>query len=224
MPEVTAAELRRLRTLETRVVTVNETLEELRTKRKELQAELTATRRELRAMQGTASGTAKQVEELIAENSRLAGDLDRARADLDTIGDGAAKLRASNDKLKVSLEKAAAANKKATAEAKKAVQAQKRLEKQLATVSEQLEGDEPPEVTPDQLSELLGSFIDRVSGRTGLAIKGTNVNLRIGFSGRGGGSFVVPSVGVDASKLPELHDVQFDLIRRPADGVRSAEE
>ena len=97
---------------------------------------------------------------------------------------------------------------------------QTRLEKQLATVNEKLEGDEPPEVTPEQLSVLLGGFIDQIGGRTGLDVTGSKINLRVGFSGRGGGSFVVPSVGVDTSKLPELHDVQFELSRRPSDGLR----
>ena len=221
MPEITAAELRKLRTLETRVVTVNDTLDGVRAKRKELQSSLTSTRRELREVQRSEATADKQIADLIAENTRIAAELEEARSDLSVVTDEAAKLRESKGDLETSLGSATAKAKKATAEVKKAVRAQARLEKQLATVSAKLDGDEPSEVTPDQLSELLGGFIDQIGGRTGLDIKGTKINLRVGFSGRGGGSFVVPSLGVDTAKLPELHDVQFDLTRRPSDGLRN---
>lgn len=218
MPEIPAAELRKLRTLEKRVVTVNENLGEIREKRKELQSSLTATRRELREAQRGETAAAKQISELIAENARIAAELDATRSDLAAVTEEASKLRAGNGELESSLASSKAEAKAAAAAAKKATRSQERLEQQLRAANEKLDGTDPPEVTPDQLSELLGGFIDKVGGRTGLDLHGTKINLRVGFSGRGGGAFVVPSLGVDPSKLPELHDVQFDLSRRPSDG------
>jgi hypothetical protein len=213
MPEVSAAELRKLRALESRIVTANETLRDVRAKRNELRREATEARRELRDMKREATGLEEQVSALVAENARMAAELDASRQDLEVVTSEAATLRSRVDQLTGSLERTEARAQQAERLRGEADRARARLERQVATLNEKIEGGAPPELAPEQLSAVLGEFVDRVAGRTGLEVTGTRINLKVGFSGRGGGSIVVPSLGTDREQLPELHDVQLDLTR-----------
>ena len=87
-----------------------------------------------------------------------------------------------------------------------------RLAKQLDQTAAQLEGSEAAEVKPEQLSALLSDFVKGVGEQTGLRNAGTELNLKVGFTGRNGGGFVVPSAGADPDKFPELHDIKIELI------------
>lgn len=211
MPEVTAAELKKLRALESRIVSANETVGELREKRNELQAGLTAARREVRSANRDSASLRKQIDELVAENRRLATALEAAVGDLGRVGEEATALREQRAELRATLKTTRATVAEARKSATTAERARARLEKQLRAVTEQLKGVEPPEVTPEHLSELLQVFIKTVGRDTGLTLTSGRVNLKVGFSGRGGGTFVLPAVGVDASKIPELHEIQLDL-------------
>lgn len=213
MAEITAAELKKLRALESRIVSTNETLSEVRARRDKFRAEATAARRSLRETQREASKLEKQVTELVSENAQMADELEFASRDLAVISDEATSLRVRNDELTGALDAADAHATETQQKLGQAEQARAQLEKQLANLSEQIEGKEAPELTPEHLSQLLGDFVEKVGAQTGLEIGGTQLNLKVGFSGRGGGAFVIPTVGVDPATFPELHELNLNLTR-----------
>lgn len=211
MSEITAAELKKLRALESRIASTTETLSEVRAKRNEFRSEATEARRELRDSQRAEGKLEKQVSDLVAENAAMADELEVTRREHELIAQKASSVQARNDELTAALSVKTASEKLAQAQLRKTQRVQARLEKQLSILSEKIEGKEAPELTPDQLSGLLGGFIEKVRGQTGLEVTGTQLRLKVGFSGRGGGAFVVPTAGVDPATLPELHEIRIDL-------------
>jgi hypothetical protein len=211
MAEIGAAELRRLRGLEARIVTARDNLADVRARRDQYRSEAVAARRELREASRDRDRLETQVDELVAANAAMAEALERANADLTVVGAEAKELRAEGEVLRKKLDGAVAE----LAEARKLIKGgqedRARLEKQLDNATGQLKGEVPPELTPDQLSHLLGRFIDQVGSQTGLRLSGTRLNLKVGFTGRGGGSFVVPTADMDPKDLPGLQDIVLDL-------------
>lgn len=211
MAEVSAAELRRLRQLEDRIASTQDTLGEVRAKRDEARAEAQALRAQNRTLTRDTSKMNKQIQDLIEENARLATAGNAQIADLQLVTTRAEELSVENTKLTAELGDQSTALAAAVASLATTVKERELLSKQLVVANEQLDGGEAAEVNPEQLSELLSSFVSSVGKSTGLENVGTKLNLKVGFSGRGGGSFVVPSVGSDPDRFPELHELSIDL-------------
>ena len=186
MAEISAAELRRLKALEARIASTRDDLSTVRARRDQFRAEAVAARRELRATTRDRDKLEKQIDQLVEANAAMADELEQANKDLGVVGGDAAELRKANDALRSQLEAAKAELAEAAKRIKASDQDRARLKKQLGNATDQLEGKQPPELTPDQLSHLLGRFIDQVGAQTGLRLSGTRLNLKVGFTGRGG--------------------------------------
>lgn len=219
MAEVTAAELRKLRQLEERIVSANDMLASVRGARDEAREEAKALRattrakdREIRELQAELEKVKKQVGDLLDENALLGSNLEEVAADQLILTARAEELVTANESIAES-NKAAAAEVKELSKALKASTADRtRLSKQVDQLTAQLGEGEAPDLQPEQLSALLSDFVDGVGAQTGLRNVSTELNLKVGFTGRNGGSFVVPSAGADRDLFPELHNIKIELV------------
>lgn len=221
MVEISAAELKKLRALEGRLATSAENLTEVRARRDQYRAEAVEARRGLREADKRASDLSDRLDLLVAENARMADELASARSDLEAVGSEGAKLRTVNERLTAELAAAGDALADLRKQGARLQRERDGLAKQVSVLSDKVDGREPPELTSEQLSELLSGFVDTVGAQTGLHVSGTRLDLKVGFSGRGGGTFVVPAFGVDPDTLPQLHDVRLELTR---DGLSGPDE
>lgn len=221
MEEVSSSELRRLRQLEERIVSTNDTLSAVRLARDEARNEAKALRaagrekdKEIRDLVKQIESLSKQVDSLVQENGTLATELENNASDQKLLTTRAEGLTEENTALKTANE-ALTADSRALSKTISALTADRnRLTEQLQQVTAQLDGGEAVEVKPEQLSMLLSDFVKRIGEQTGLRNSGTELNLKVGFTGRNGGGFVVPSAGADVDKFPELHDIKIELTPR----------
>ncbi len=222
MPEITAAELRRLEALSDRIVRVNERRRTVMEERDAARSDVKQLRATVREMTGRASEQAKTIEELerkiadvIAANAAQASRLAVAERSAKQTGSAASKLADARDDLKNKL----AANK---AKLKEATEQVVTLQKKVGTLHKQvrvLEGqvaatDLPVFLPAEKVGELLDDFVTQFDVG-GLRITDGDVRLTVAFAGTGNGAaFVIPSTAAEKNDLP-LHTVNLKLGPRP---------
>lgn len=224
MPEVTAAELRRLEGLSARIVRADDRLrvtreqrDEAREEVKQLKArvrELERTNRDLiKSFESDASATSDQVDELIGENQRLADELSTAQKTADQVTTQAAKLATVRDDLKVQVADLKTESKALSSEVKTLTKSNTGLSTQLATATAQLETSEQPVfIAPDQVGGLLDDFVNKID-IGGLEVNEGDIRLNVAFAAAGDAAgFVIPSTAAD-DDLP-LHTINLNLVKR----------
>lgn len=218
MEEVSAAELRRLRRLEERIVSTNDTLADVRVARDAARNDAKALRatgrekdKEIRDLKRQVEQLEKQVSGMVDENGSLSSVLADLEADQARVIERAEALVAENAALTAARDSLSQDFSAAEVTLGELTADRNRLSKQLDQAIAQIEGDEAPEIQPDQLSAVLSDFVAGIGAQTGLRNVGTELNLKVGFTGRNGGGFVVPSAGSDRDKFPELHNVKIEL-------------
>ena len=230
MAQVTEAELRKLRQLEERIVSANDMLASVRGARDEARSEAKALRattrakdKDIRELRAALEKTNKQVGDLIAENALLNSNLEEVSTDQLILTARSEGLVTQNQNLVELNESATAEVKKLSKALKESNAAQGRLSKQVDQLTSQLGDGEAPVLQPAQLSALLSEFVGVVGAQTGLRNVSTELNLKVGFTGRNGGSFVVPSAGTDRDLLPELHNIKIELVPSSVEATEQAD-
>jgi chromosome segregation ATPase len=223
MPDITSAELNRLKQLGERIDRVSGDRDALRAERKQLKAEVAALKgraRELekdlgklKAAGDEATDTLEErVSALVVENREQAKLLRQAQRDTERLVTAAEKLRTSNEALKASEKELRAANRQLTQQVTRLDRESANLTNRLKAARLKLEGKGiPVELDASEVAEILDDFVGQLRLRSsGLVTQGSEIKLKVAFGARG---FVVPTAGMASEDLPELHEIRLDLGR-----------
>lgn len=222
MPEVSAQDLRRLRTLEQRLEKVQDERRSFGAERRELRGRATASERAARAAEANTAEVEGRLEALLVENARLA-------ARLDDISSDAVKLRAAGMKLREQLDDARKAVREGAAEAKRLAKASQKAEAEASRLGERLKLAEAqlrtktttPVLPAREVAKLIDDFVEEIGGGLpGLGVREGEIRLNVAFGkvGRATG-FVVPSADAPPDVRKNLHEVavRFDRSRELVD-------
>jgi chromosome segregation ATPase len=209
MAEITARELRRLQSLDTRL---KKALEDKRA----VEREVDALRRTVQDAESSNREAADRLDALVAENRQLASELESALADLKTAGLVASGAEAKIRDAQQAADKSRAEAAEAQAVAKKFSAQVKKLSERLQQAEAQLAGKGvDPVVPPERVSELIAGFVDDLRvGLGGLQIQGGEMRLKVGVAlvdGRPG--FVVPTPSSSEATINSLHEVALRFAR-----------
>jgi len=222
MPEITAAELRRLAALSDRIVRVDErrrTVMEERDAARNEAKQLRAVIRELTGRSREHSRTIEELEErvagLVAANADQANRLVAADRTAQQATSAAAKLADARDELTGKLAADRAKLKQTTKELVALRKSAGTLQKQVTMLEGQLAATDLPVFLPaDKVGELLDDFVSQFDVG-GLHITDGDVRLNVAFAGAGQGvAFVIPSTAAQKDELP-LHTLNLKLGPRP---------
>ena len=207
MPEVSAQDLRRFRRLEERLAAAEE-------KRRAVTAERSDAVRDLRRAETEAAKEESRVEELLAENKRLAELLASTKADLDDAAEaqsGTAAALGTMTRERDAWRGHAIQGRDQLRTARSRIE---QLEAQLEDVED--DGVSAP-LTAESVAVLLDDFVGRLDGRmSGLRLDGGELKLRVGFAATStGAAFVVPSASRRAEDVEALHEVRLSLDASP---------
>lgn len=220
MAEPTPQDVRRLRTLETRLDRAQAERKALLADRRALRRRIGVEERRVRdAEKGRAESEAR-LGELVEENRALAARLDEATSELE-------KLRATALRLREQLDAAKAESKEAVRSRRTLERELARAEKGRAAIEERVKAAEAqvkakgmaPLVPAAQVASLFEQLVSELgTGLPGLAVRDGELHLRVavGRAGRTSG-FVVPTSESPAETLGALHDVtlRFDRALDP---------
>lgn len=203
MPEISAADLRRLRTRERQVEPAKAEAARAATEARRISAQLS------KAEKLNAAETAK-VDRLLDENKRMAELLaaaetarqaalaaleDRSKAEREAID----RARLAEDSVKLLEERV------------------RRLEEEIAQAKAQAGSSETVAdvVTGPRLAHLLDEFIGGIEKEaSGLQLQGGSLRLQVGLADTGtGAAFVLPSASMPAERLGPLHEVTMSFDR-----------
>ena len=205
MPEVSAADLRRLGALEGRLEKTTDERKRLTAERRKLRAEVTANARRVRELEKEIAASKKQLDAALAENASLAARIDDSSEDLERIQAASVELRGELDAAGGELEKATESSARARDEVRSLGKERDALAESLAIANEQLAGKSvAPVLSAKQVSRLVHDLVDELgSSLSGMTIRDGELQLRVGFEkvGRATG-FVVPS----SASPPELRE------------------
>jgi chromosome segregation ATPase len=219
--------------LESQLAAAGEALKEAARKFRDLKAEVdareaehkaqvTALSAELAAAQDALedlrkAGTA--IEPLLAENQRLAAQIDSTAAEMAALRDAARS--ASVDIKAARTEAEASVRAEVSAEIKRLTSAQTTLQKQLDTANAQLAQEGKTPILPAErvaglLNDLVAGF---QSNFTGLQIREGELSLKVGFGAAGEvGGFVIPTTDSTPELRENLQEIKLrfdrDLLTR----------
>lgn len=220
--ELSAAELRRLRSLEQRVVRVEEHRRSLREERDELKAMARQLRRDLRDLQRTLATVQKgaaeaeaRIIELVEANRELAAALRAAEKEALAAGEVAERSAARAEAAQAALEKAKADGAAARTEVKHLAKALATAQRQLELSQKQLAAEGGlPLLHPDQVKDMLDDFVESFEVH-GLAVRDGSIRLNVAFGAvEGEAGFVIPTPELDTSNVA-LHQITLNLSARP---------
>lgn len=217
MAEPDPKHVRQIEQLSARLERTDEQRKKLTEERRALRAQVRDAQRDAKARAKEAAARAGTVDELIAENRRLAEELAGTRQQLDELADAAERARAD---LSRAGEDLAAARQALDAER----QAHRSASKELSTLGKRvqlLEGQVSeaglaPVLPSEQVADLVGSLLGQFSSLGGLSARDSEIHLRVAMAGRGdaGGvaGFVVPGPDAPDNIRELLHDItiRFD--------------
>jgi len=212
MPEISAADLRRLEALEGRLEKSGEQRKKLAAERRELRAAASAGAKRVRELEKDAKAGEGEREAMLAENERLAARLEEAGADGERLRAAALELREELDAARGELEKATKALAQAQKEAGSAAKERERLAEGLALAKEQLAGKKIAPVLPAaEVSDLVDDLVAGLGSRLeGMSIRDGELQLKVAFAkvGRTSG-FVVPSSESPAEVREGLQEISI---------------
>jgi chromosome segregation ATPase len=216
VPEISARDLRRLETLEGRLVKAEDARKELAAARRELRAAVTAEARRAQAAGKEAAAAGEQLEAILAENAALAARLDEVSADVERLQAASLELRTQLDTTRGDLEKALEAVKQAQLDLSAAQAERDGLAENLKLANEQLAGKEMTPVLPAQeVAKLVDRFVSELgSGTRSLVVREGEVRLQVAFGKVGQATgFVVPSAESPPEIGRNLHEVMIRFDR-----------
>jgi multidrug resistance efflux pump len=213
VPEISATDLRRLETLDTRLQKASADRKKLAAERAKLRSTATANAKQARELE-------KKLEAAIAENASLAAKLEETAADLERLQTASLELREKLEGADAEVEKAKKSASAAEAEAASLGEERDRLAESLGLANAQLAGETVSPVLPAaEVSELVHGFVSGLSSRlSGMAVRDGELQLKVGFEkvGRKSG-FVVPSSESPPEVRENLHElsIRFGRIAEP---------
>ena len=222
MPEISAAELRRLEALSERIVRVDERRRTVAEERDAARRDVKQLRATVREMVGRANEQAKAIEQLeqriadlIAANAEQAQRLVVAERSAGQAGLAAVKLADARDKLKEQLAADRVKLKEATKQVRALQKQTRTLDKQVQLLEDEVSASDLPVFLPaEKVGDLLDDFVTQFD-IGGLRITDGDVRLTVAFADAGkGAAFVIPSSAAEKSELP-LHTVSLKLGPRP---------
>jgi predicted nucleic acid-binding Zn-ribbon protein len=232
MPEVTAAELKRLKAIERRIAKVSDDREALRAVRDDLKAQVVVlnrvvrdTEKELKLLTAATAKTQSELQErvaaLVAENNEQAQRLARADGDVARLTAVAEKLKASTDELAAKSSQQGKANAGLSKKVAGLEAGTSRLKGQLKTARSRLKATgKPVALEPAETARLIEGFVGEFGASSGgLVVREADVTLKVAFDAvDGAGGFVIPTVGSVVGESSELHEIHISL-SRSADAI-----
>lgn len=216
MSELSAQDLRRLKTLEDRLEKAADEKRSFSVERRELRARAASAERAASAAEKRSGDLDDKLAALLAENARLATQLDELGADADRLRGAGVKLRDELDATKKSLRESVAEARRLTKTLQRAEKDRERLAEKLKLAEAQLKAKTTIPVLPaKEVAKLIEGFMEEVgSGLPGLSVREGEIHLQVAFGkvGRASG-FVVPSADAPADVRKNLHDVSFRFER-----------
>ena len=216
MSELSPQDLRRLRTLEGRLEKAADEKRSFAAERRELRARATAAERAAKAAEKRVGDVDDKVAALLAENARLAAQLDDGSADAERLRAAGVKLREELNATKKELREAVAEGKRLSKGLDRAESARDRAAEHLKVAEAQLKAKSTTPVLPaKEVAKLIDGFMEEIgSGLPGLAVREGEIRLQVAFgkAGRATG-FVVPSADSPPEIRANLHDVSFRFDR-----------
>jgi chromosome segregation ATPase len=215
VPEISAANLRRLKELDVRLRKARKESRALNAERRKLRSSARANAQRAREATKKASALEEKLEEALAANRALAEKLETAAADAKALQAAGLKLRAELEAARDDLakaEKTAAATQK-EAEALRAEC--DRLTEGMDLAKAQLTGKQAPALPAAEVSKLVDGFVEDLGSRlSGLAVRDGELKLKVGFekAGRRSG-FVVPSATSPPGTAGSLHEISIRFDR-----------
>jgi DNA repair exonuclease SbcCD ATPase subunit len=222
MPEISAAELRRLEALSDRIVRVDERRRTMAEERDAARRDVKQLRANVREMTARANEQAKSIDQLeqkiadlVAANAEQAKRLVVAERSARQAGLAAAKLADARDNLKEELVADRVKLKEATKQVGALQKQTRTLNKQVKLLEDEVAASDLPVFLPaEKVGELLDDFVTQFDVG-GLRITDGDVRLTVAFADTGkGAAFVIPSSAAEKSELP-LHTVSLKLGPRP---------
>lgn len=223
-----------IETLEAQLSSAADTLKEATQKFRDLKADVDAREAEHKSQVAALSADLKAakvelddlrkagnaIEPLLAENQRLATQIEESSTELVALRAAAASARSDVEAARSEVEQAVRAE--VGKEVKQLTKAQATLQKQLDAANAQLTQEGKTPVLPAGqvavlINELVGEF---QSGLSGLQIRDGELALKVGFGAAGEiGGFVVPTTESTPEVRENLHEIKLRFDREaPAAG------
>ena len=216
MPEVSAQDLRRLKTLEERLEKAEGDRRSFTAERRELRARATTAERAAKAAEQRTSEVDARIGALLDENAKLAARLDEIAADGAKLRAAGVKLREELTQTKKSLQQTGAESKRLQSSLTKAETERERLSERLKVADAQLKSSSTTPILPaKEVAKLIDGFMEEMgTGLPGLSVREGEIRLQVAFgkAGRATG-FVVPSADAPADVRKNLHEVAFRFDR-----------
>jgi predicted nuclease with TOPRIM domain len=214
--EISATDLRRLETLDSRLQKAGAERKKLIAEQAKLRNEANANVKRSRELVKELDAAEKKLEAAVAENAALAARLEESAGDLERLQTASSELREKLDGADSEIEKA----KKLAAETASLREERDRLAESLSLANAQLAGKSVTPVLPAaEVSALVHDFVSGLSSRlSGMAVRDGELQLKVGFEkvGRTSG-FVVPSSESPPEVRESLHElsIRFGHIAEP---------
>lgn len=215
MSEISAQDLRRLKTLEERLEKAQGEKKMFAVERRDLRARATAAERTARSAEKRAGEVDIRIAGLLEENVKLATRLDEIATDAERLRSAGVKLREELDATKKSLKEALSESKRLTRLLGKAESERDRVAERLTLADAQLKTKTTTPVLPaKEVAKLIDAFVDEIgSGLPGMVVRDGEIRLQVAFGKVGQASgFVVPSADAPPDVRKNLHEVsvRFD--------------
>lgn len=215
MSEISAQDLRRLKTLEERLEKAQGEKKMFAVERRDLRARATAAERTARSAEKRAGEVDIRIAGLLEENVKLATRLDEIATDAERLRSAGVKLREELDATKKSLKEALSESKRLTRLLGKAESERDRVAERLKLADAQLKTKTTTPVLPaKEVAKLIDAFVDEIgSGLPGMVVRDGEIRLQVAFGKVGQASgFVVPSADAPPDVRKNLHEVsvRFD--------------
>ena len=220
MAEISATDLRRLETLDSRLQKTRAERKKLTAAQGKLRATAAANVKRARELGKELGEAEKKLEAAIAENAALAARLEETAKDLERFQTASSELRGKLDAADSTIEKAKKSAATAEAEAASLREERDRLAESLSLANAQLAGESVAPVLPAaEVSELVHGFVSGLSSRlSGMTVRDGELQLKVGFEkvGRTSG-FVVPSSESPPEVRESLHElsIRFGRVAEP---------
>lgn len=216
MSELSAQDVRRLKTLEERLEKAADEKQSFQAQRRELRARATAAERAVKAADRRSAELEDKLTAVLAENARLATRLDELTADSEGLRAAGVKLREELNATKKSLRESSAEVRRLAKGLDRTEKDRDRVAEHLKTAEAQLKAKTTTPLLPaKEVAKLIDGFMEEIgAGLPGLSVREGEIRLQVAFgkAGRATG-FVVPTADAPEDVRENLHEVAFRFDR-----------
>lgn len=216
MSELSAQDVRRLKTLEERLEKAADEKQSFQAQRRELRARATAAERAVKAADRRSAELEDKLTAVLAENARLATRLDELTADSEGLRAAGVKLREEVNATKKSLRESSAEVRRLAKGLDRTEKDRDRVAEHLKTAEAQLKAKTTTPLLPaKEVAKLIDGFMEEIgTGLPGLSVREGEIRLQVAFgkAGRATG-FVVPTADAPEDVRENLHEVAFRFDR-----------